>query len=156
MDDVEINDGCYRNIAEYAIRLATFYLHANERRVEKLKCFDSLIQKKKNDSFIFAMAFGGDGAPGSGLSFLLSFQNVGKRIMSSTENYLVFGANVDECSVVARRFVAMAVKDISYLESQVFEIDLGKERTLVEFFLGELPNDMKMVAMLGGELLRRC
>ena len=151
LDDDEIKDGCYRNIAEYAIRFATFYLNANERRVDKLKCFDS-IQKKKNDSFIFAMAFGGDGAPGSGLSFLLSFLNVGKRIMSSAENYLVFGANVDECSVVARRFVAMAIKDISYLESQVFEIDLGKERILVEFFLGELPNDMKMVAMLGGEL----
>ena len=75
----------YRNIAEYAIRLATFYLNANERRVDKLKCFDS-IQKKKNDSFIFAMAFGGDGAPGSGLSFLLSFLNV-----------------------VAHRFVAMAI-----------------------------------------------
>ena len=64
--------------------------------------------------------------------------------MSSTENYLVFGANVDECSVVARRFVAVAIKDISYLESQVFEIHLGKERTLVELFLGELPNDMQM------------
>ena len=55
LDDDEIKDGCYRNIAEYAIRLATFYLNANERRVDKLKCFDS-IQKKKNDSFIFAMA----------------------------------------------------------------------------------------------------
>ena len=55
-------------------------------------------------------------------------------------------------NVVARRFVAMAIKDISYLESQVFEIDLGKDRTLVEFLLGELPNDMKMVAILRGEL----
>ena len=57
LDDDEIKDGGYRNIAEYAIRLATFYLHASERRVDKLKCFDSLIQKKKIDSFIFAMAF---------------------------------------------------------------------------------------------------
>ena len=122
------------------------------RRVDKLKCFDSFIQKKKNDSFVFAMAFTGDGAPEIRLSFLLSFLNVGKRIMSSTENDLVVGANVDEYSIVARRFVAMTIKDISYLESQVFEIDLGKERTLIEFFLGEIPNDMKMVAMLGGEL----
>ena len=37
--------------------------------------------------------------------------------MSSTENYLVFGANADECSVVARRFVAMAIKDILFGKS---------------------------------------
>ena len=70
--------------------------------------------------------------------------------MSSTENYIVFGANVDENSVISHRFIKMALKDIIYLESQVFNIVASD--VAVEFVLGELPNDMKMLTILGGEL----
>ena len=51
------------------------------------------------------MSFGGDGAPGSGCAFLSPFLNVGKRIASSFENFLIFGANVEENSPVVERFV---------------------------------------------------
>ena len=76
-NDNEVVQGLYRNPAEYVLRLASFYLCVNENRVDKLKCFDSII-KKNYDSVLFVMSIGGDGAPISGMSILISFLNVGK------------------------------------------------------------------------------
>ena len=91
------------------------------------------------DSFLFVLAIGGDGAPGSGTSIFVSFLNCGKRVASSSENFLLFGENVEENSEVVRNFISKLISDI---ESKVFEI--GSIR--VEFKLGELPNDMKMLS----------
>ena len=86
------------------------------------------------------LALVGDGAPGSGISILVSLLNVGERIASSSEILLLFGGNVDEISQVVRQFIKILVKDIHWLVSQIHTIN----RNLVEFSLGELPNDMKM------------
>ena len=45
-------------------------------------------------SFVSAMCLAGDEAPAAGTSYLLSFYDTGKRILSSSENFLLFGANV--------------------------------------------------------------
>ena len=109
--------------------------------------FESLPRKCK-ESFLFVLSIGGDGAPGSGTAFLVSFLNCGKRIASSAENFLLFGANVDETSDLVKLYLKELVSDLHYLESKVFDINGIK----VEFVVGELPNDMKMLSFLAGEL----
>ena len=151
LEDNETGQGMCRQFDEYVLRLATFYLYINENRVDKLKTFPHL-PKKDTKSFLFVMAVGGDGAPSSGTVFLVSFLNVATRLASSSENFLVFGANVPENSNVVRRYVLKLVSDIQFLESKPFDVNVNGKITKVEFMLGELPNDMKMLCFLGGEL----
>ena len=74
--------------------------------------------------------------------------NYGQRIASSSENYLLFGAIDEESSDVVLAFVKKLNEDFQYLENNVFEIDSRK----VEFKVRALPNDMKMLSFLAGEL----
>lgn len=60
--------------------------------------------------------------------------------------FLVFGGNVEENSPVVKRYINSVCKQIVDLESTIFEIN-GLH---VRFHFEELPNDMKMLAMLGG------
>ena len=139
--------GVDRNPKEYILRFAEFYLNIDQHRIDKLRTF-VYFRKKDQESFLFVLAIGGNGAPGSGTSFLVSFLNVAQRIASSAENFLLFGANVEETSRLIRAFVLKLVADIKCLESQVFKIASIK----VEFKFDELPNDMKILAFLAGEL----
>lgn len=140
-DNENIN-GCYRDLREYLPRLALFYLNTKQ---DALKWFG-----KTEGTFL--VAFGGDGCPfgknDTACSFLVSFLNVGKRVASSSDNFLVFGANVEETSVIVRKYVQSVCKQIVDLEGKTYEIN-GLH---VTFHFEELPNDMKMLAMLGGEL----
>ena len=95
LDEEEVVDGCYRVCASYILRLAQFYLTVNKHRHDKLRQFDNF-DKQNPESFKFLLAIGCDGAPLYGTSFLVSFLNVGNRIASSSENFTVFGGNVDE------------------------------------------------------------
>lgn len=100
----------------------------------------------------FLVAFGGDGCPfgknESACSFLISFLNVGKRVASSSDDFLVFGGDVEETSLIVKKYVNFVCKQIKDLKGCVFEIN-GLH---VSFYFEELPNDMKMLAMLAGEL----
>ena len=152
LEDSEKGQGMFRPLDSYVPRLAKFYLSVNEKRFDKLKEFP-FFEKKDQESFCFVMALGGDGAPQTGTVFLVSFLNVGNRITNSSENYMTFGGNVPEDSKVSRRYILKTIADVKYLESKVFEIDVGKnDIKKVEFRLGELPNDMKMLYFLAGEL----
>lgn len=94
----------------------------------------------------------GDGCPfgknDTACSFLASFLNTGKRVASSSDNFLIFGANCEETSKVVHKYVQELCKQIDDLKGRVFEIN----GLYVTFKFQELPNDMKMLAMLGGEL----
>lgn len=142
MED-EITQGCFRKLIEYLPRLAKFYLRKD--RKETLQWFG-----KTEGTFLFAV--GGDGCPfgknESACSFLLSFINVGKRVASSNDNFIIFGGNCEETSLVVRKYCQFLCKEISDIEKKVFEI----EGLHVTFKCAELPNDMKMLAMLEGEL----
>ena len=84
----------------------------------------------------------------SAYSFLVSFLNVGRRVASSYDNFLIFGANCDESSPVTKKYVRSLLPQIAELERAEYEFEGMKYR----FKLEELPNDMKMLAMLAGEL----
>ena len=91
-------------------------------------------------------------APGVGTIFNVSFLNVGKRILSGSETFMVFGGDVKENSLIVKRFVEKAIEDFIYLESKVFLVSVDTENVKVEFKLAELSNDMKMLSFLAGEL----
>lgn len=143
-------DGCYRDIKGYCLKLAKLYLTLNEKRLDKLVY--PLSGVKNPDSKVFLIAIGGDGAPLVGTTFLLSFVNVSRRIASSYENFLIFGTGAEETSPVVGLYVRKLIEDIMYLESKVFEIDANGERHKIEFKLVMLPNDMKFLSFLAGEL----
>ena len=150
LPDEEIGDGMFRNLVKFAPFLAEFYLHVNETRFDKLKEFTNFPKKNEN-SFLFLIAIG-DEAPGSGMTFLISFINAGKRVASSFDNHTIFGGNVKENGTVVRRYVLQLLSDLRYLESEVFNVTVyGTERS-VEFRVQSLPNDLKMLAFLAGEL----
>ena len=65
---------------------------------------------------------------------------------------MIFGGEVEESSLSARRFVKKAITDFIYLESKGFSIHMGSSTVNVEFKLCELSNDMKMLCFLAGEL----
>ena len=151
LDKDEVWSGCYRSLEDFAPRLAQHYLLLNELREDKLLQFPNL-KGKDPSSVVFAMAIGGDEAPGAGTSYLLSFLNIGKRIASSTENFLIFGANVKETSKVVERYLHLLKNEIKQLESKIFKVKVGKKDVNVEFRLEALPNDLKNLAFLAGEL----
>ena len=152
LDDASEGElGVYREPAEYIIRLAQFYIKVNENRIDKLHDFPYF---KPHDPYakLFVLAFGGDHAPICGMSILISFLNVGKRIGSSSEQFLLLGGDVGESSKLVSKFVCKLIADIKYLESKTFDIECLGRITKCEFRLRELPNDMKMLCFLAGEL----
>ena len=102
--------------------------------------------------FTFTIAIGGDGAPvgkyDQSSSWLVSFLNVGKRFLSSDDNFLIFGANCSKSCLAVERYITKLVSDVAYLESKAFTVD-GKT---VKFEFARIPNDIKMLSFLGGEL----
>ena len=73
---------------------------------------------------------------------------MGKRFLSNEDNFLIFGANCSESCEAVEQYVTQLVTDIKYLEGRAFHIS-GRD---IKFELSELPNDMKMLCFLGGEL----
>ena len=143
--------GLFRDVKTYIQRLAIFYLKVNKCRSDKLLTFENFCKMDPN-SFLFLISLGGDGAPGVGTIFNVSFLNVGKRILSSSETFMVFGGDVEENSLVVKRFVEKAIEDFIYLVSKVFLVSVDTENVKVEHKLAELPNDMKILSFLAGEL----
>ena len=147
----EIGAGLYRPLKDYALQLTEYYLRVNKTREDKLREFSNF-DKKDPSSTLFLMAIGGDEAPAVGTSYLISFLNCGKRIASSTENFLLFGANVKEDGPVVEKYVRRLFEDIQYLESMVHTVEVDKVFHKVEFKLAGLPNDLKNLSFLAGEL----
>lgn len=142
--------GYFRNLIEFAPRLAQFYLNVYKYREDDLKLFD--FERKDPNSTLFLMSIGGDEAPGAGTSYLLSFLNVGRRIASSSENFTIFGGDVKEDSEVVRKYIGKLMSEIRELEATIFYVNVNGTDTPIEFKMGSLPNDMKNLAFLEGAL----
>ena len=103
--------GVYRDLQTYVPLLSEHLLNFNTHRKDKPLEFKNI-----PESTMFVMTFGGDGAPGPGnktlTTFHVSFLNVGIRLLSSSETYVVFGADTEEDTLVVERFVKEATKAI--------------------------------------------
>ena len=146
LEDAEKVIGCYRNLEDLVLKLAEFYL-----------CNDLYdILTFGIEPYTFHIALGGDGAPfgkdDTACSWLVSILNIGRGVLSSNENFLLFGANCKEDCVPVKRFINILMKDISTIESTTYTIACKGSSVQAKFFVSELPNDMKMLAFLGGEL----
>ena len=147
----EQGEGKFGKMSENLPRLDEFYLRVNHDRLDKPKEY-SVFSKTDASAFQFLVIFGGDGAPckeGTATAFLCSFSNVGERLASSPENFLVFGANVKKNGEVVKNYLQMVSEELSEIESKTFSVSVNGEIKLVEFGIAELPNDMKMLAFFG-------
>ena len=139
--------GCFRNTRELFISLAKFYLN---------KCSGYSLSWFGEETNTFHVALGGDGAPfgkdDTACSWLVSFLNIGRGVLSSNENFLIFGANCKEDALPVKRYINILLSDICSIEKEVFPITVNNEVIQVKFKISELPNDMKMLAFLSGEL----
>lgn len=146
LEDQDKVNGCYRNLEELLLKLAEFYL-CND--FHKILTFGA-------ESYTFYVALGGDGAPfgkdDSSCSWLVSILNIGKGVLSNNENFLLFGANCKENCVPVIRFINHLMIDIGRIESTTYTLACKGSPVNVKFYISELPNDMKMLAFLGGEL----
>ena len=88
----------------------------------------------------------------SASAWLVGFRNLGNGILSSNENYLLFGANCSENCLPVQRFIKQLMVEIVEIEKKAFPIYVNETTVDVKFKIAELPNDMKMMAFLAGEL----
>lgn len=90
-------DGVYRNLETLLVSLAKFYLDTNcyRKQEDRLRWFGGEVGH-------FRVAVGCDGVLfgkwDESLSWLVSFLNVGPRVASPNDNFLLFGANCKEKS----------------------------------------------------------
>ena len=74
----------------------------------------------------FQIALGGDGClfgkNESACSFLVSFLNVGRRVASRYDNFLIFGANCDKSSPVTKKYVRLLLLQITEFERAEYEL----------------------------------
>ena len=149
LNEEEKVSGVYRDIKEMLPCLARYYVSMMNEGKYELLWFN-------NEPFTFYISIGGDGAPfgkeDTACSWLVSFLNIGRGVLSSNENFLLFGGNCKEDCVPMRRFIEKLVKDIGELENTIYHVDCKGNSCDVKFKISELPNDMKMLAFLGGEL----
>lgn len=134
--------GCYRDLKETLIMLAKLYLAHSEYEL-------NLFYEPNT----FVVTLGGDAAPfgkcDTACAWLVGFLNMGRGILSSNENFLLFGANCGETSLPVQRYVS---KQINEIEKQCFPLTHNGVSVNFRFHFGELPNDMEMLAFLAGEL----
>ena len=94
--------GVYRDLEKMLLILSKFYLETDPMRKddERLSWFGK--------TCAFKVAIGGDGAPfgkwDESMSWLVSFINVGARVASPNDNFLLFGANCKEDHPAVRLF----------------------------------------------------
>ena len=146
LDESDKVNGCYRELEELVLKLAEFYINSGEYNI---LTFD--------EPNTFHIALGGDGAPfgkdDTACSWLVSILNIGHHILSRNENFLLFGANCSENCLPVRCFIAKLMTDLERIQKKSYSVlAVNGEPIQVKFVIGELPNDMKMLAFLGGEL----
>jgi hypothetical protein len=145
LEESEKVNGCYREIEELLLKLAEFYLNSDQYNVIN---FD--------EPNTFHIALGGDGAPfgkdDSACSWLISFLNIGHIILSSKENYLLFGGNCSENCLPVGLFQNFCQILIGHIMKTTYSVLCKGQPVSVKFVISKLPNDMKMLAFLGGEL----
>ena len=142
LEEEEKADGMYREVKQLLLSLAKFYLSQSRYQ---LIWFQGQVNT-------FHVSLGGDGAPfgkdDTACAWLVSLLNIGRGVLSSNENFLLFGANCKEDCVPVSRFLVKLVSDISEIEKNTYSVDCSGVSVDVKFCFSELPNDMKMLCFL--------
>ena len=90
LENAEKVNGCYRKLEDLMLKLAEFYL-----------CNDLYdILTFGIEPYTFHVAIGGNGSPfgkdNTACAWLVSILNIGRGVLSSNENFSLFGANCKE------------------------------------------------------------
>ena len=100
---------------ELLLSVAQFYLEVNSFRDE-----DNRLSWLGGEVGEFKVAIGGDGALfgkwDESMSWLISFLNVGPRVGSPNDNFLLFGANCKETHEAVIRFSKLVNKHVLLLK----------------------------------------
>ena len=150
LDENEKVSGCFRSLKELLVCLAEFYLSGHSG-------FDVTWFEEE---YKFLVTLGGDGAPfgkdETACAWLVSFLNIGRGVLSNNENYLLFGANCSENCIAVQKYIKLLLSEIQDIEKNIFSCKFrgsaGLVTVNVKFQIAELPNDMKMISFLSGEL----
>ncbi|KAJ7361954.1 hypothetical protein OS493_014602 [Desmophyllum pertusum] len=140
-------DGVYRDLETMLITLSQFYFERDGFRKDndKLNWFG-----EKEGTF--KVAIGGDGAPfgkwDESMSWMISFLNIGPRVASPNDNFLLFGANCKEDHPAVKQFTKQLASKINAIEKKTHTVS-EKE---VTFTFELIHSDMKFLAFLNGEL----
>ena len=138
--------GVYRDLETMLLTLSKFYLETDpiRKESEKLVWF--------GEKGAFKVAVGGDSAPFGkwveSVSWLVSFLNVGARVASPNENFLLFGANCEEDYPAVRLSTKQLASQIKEIEKKAYTVS-GVQ---VTFSFELVPSDMKFLCFLKGEL----
>ena len=138
--------GVYRDLETMLLSLSKFYLESDPLRKEseKLTWF--------SEKGAFKVAIGGDGAPfgkwDESMSWLVSFLNVGARVASPNDNFLLFGANCKEDHPAVKLFTKELSSKIAEIEKKTYMMS----EMQVTFSFELVPSDMKFLAFINGEL----
>ena len=147
LKDEEKVVGCYRSLEELLLRLVQFDLSSDLYQMAMFK----------GEINTFHVALGGDEAPlgkdDSVCSWLVSILNIKRGVLSSDENFLLFGATCSENCLAVKLFLKQLLVEIQKLERSTYSVVCGGETVEVKFVISELPNDMKMLNFLAGELI---
>lgn len=86
----------------------------------------------------FKVAVGGDSAPfgkwDESVSWLVSFLNVGARVASPNENFLLFGANCKEDHPAVRLFTKQLASQIKEIEKKAYTVSGVQETFPLNWF----------------------
>ena len=107
-EDEKVHSVC-RELEEYLLELAKMYIHIDQG--------ETFLLHFSCEPFHFRVAVGADDAPfgkdDEATAWLISFLNVGERIASESENFLIAGANCSESHVAMIRYARKLVSDIA-------------------------------------------
>ena len=149
-EDLEPEDkchGCYRGLEETLLTLAKYYL--SDSSSYTLTWFN-------DEPYTFFVSLGGDGAPcgkdDTACAWLVGLLNITRGVLSSNENYLLFGANCSENSEAVKRYLKHLLAEIDIVQSKTYVLTHKGQSVNVKFRIAELPNDMKMLSFITGEL----
>jgi len=136
--------GVYRPLEDHLIQLANMYLSLNKH--------NNILHWFNGEEGKFVVALGADGAPfgkdETATAFLVSFLNILDGVQSCDNNYLLMGANCDECHPLMFAYTQHVFQEMKRIENKNFEI----QGTKVSFECKMIPSDQKWIASMGGEL----
>jgi hypothetical protein len=143
--DVPNVPGCYRDLEQLLIKLASVYLKWDEKHPGFLQWFG-------RPRGTFSVAMGADGAPSgkfdTATTLLVSLTNVTTLLASCDHNYMLLGANAKEDDENLLKIYRQLFDQMAQIESKRYEV----QGTSVSFTCDLLPNDLKMLATFAGEL----